>query len=189
MSEQPPVPEDPRPSLLARFGELLAGYPTDDAARRGALWRLAEPGRQLDANLLRLPPGAEVPAHAEPDLDVLLVGMGGAGELRDADGTVVAELGAGAAVWLPHGSRRSLAAGPDGVAYLTVHGRRPGMTIASGPPAGMRDPRNSQRPRTAPPAAVGEPACALARVCPECGHLEDGPRPPRCPRCGADLKD
>ncbi|WP_037574577.1 hypothetical protein [Phaeacidiphilus oryzae] len=183
MSEQPTDPEEPRPALLARFDDLLSESESESGpgAGRGALWRLSESGRQLDANLLRLPPGAEVPAHAEPDLDVLLVGFAGSGELRDADGGALA-LRAGAAVWLPHGSRRSLSAGPDGLAYLTVHRRRPGMTIASEPPP-------SFLAATAPQDQGGEPACALNRVCPECGHLEDGPRPPRCPRCGTAFTD
>jgi hypothetical protein len=32
-------------------------------------------------------------------------------------------------VWLPHGSTRGVTAGADGLAYLTVHRRRPGMQI------------------------------------------------------------
>jgi rubrerythrin len=31
----------------------------------------------------------------------------------------------------------------------------------------------------------GDPACWLSRVCPECGRLDDGPPPDRCPGCGA----
>jgi hypothetical protein len=32
-------------------------------------------------------------------------------------------------LWLPHGSTRSITAGPQGLAYVTVHRRRPGMQI------------------------------------------------------------
>ncbi len=35
--------------------------------------------------------------------------------------------------WMPRGSVRSLAAGTDGLAYVTVHSRRPGMQIRSRP--------------------------------------------------------
>lgn len=99
-------------------------------AERGALWRLAEPARQLDSNVIRLPPDAGVDAHVEPDLDVLVCVVGGSGGLETAEGRQ--DLGPGAVVWLPHGSRRALAAGPEGLVYLTVHRRRPGLTVAPG---------------------------------------------------------
>ncbi|MET7292987.1 AraC family ligand binding domain-containing protein [Streptomyces griseoloalbus] len=98
-----------------------------DGPSAGALWRLAEPGRQLDANVVRLPPGHRVDTHREPDLDVLLHVLEGAGTLTGADGPH--PLPAGTLTWLPHGSTRSLAAGPEGMTYLTVHRRRPGMRI------------------------------------------------------------
>lgn len=79
-----------------------------DGASAGALWRLAEPGRQLDANVVRIPPGQEVGTHREPDLDVLLLVLAG------------------------HGT---LTAGPEGLTYLTVHRRRPGMRIQRRDPA------------------------------------------------------
>lgn len=110
--------------LLADLDRCL-----DDAAegRRGALWRLAEPARQLDANLIRLPPGSEVPVHMEPDVDVLLLAVSGHGTLHTDTGPVA--LSAHSLAWLPHGSRRSLTAGPDGLAYVTVHRARTGMQI------------------------------------------------------------
>ncbi|MEU9351342.1 AraC family ligand binding domain-containing protein [Streptomyces griseoloalbus] len=98
-----------------------------DGPSAGALWRLAEPGRQLDANVVRLPPGHRVDTHREPDLDVLLHVLEGSGILTGADGPH--PLPAGTLTWLPHGSTRSLAAGPEGMTYLTVHRRRPGMRI------------------------------------------------------------
>lgn len=95
----------------------------------GALWKLAEPGRQLDANLIHLPRGQRVATHAEPDLDVLLLVLAGDGVLGSADETI--QLTSGTMLWLPRGSSRSLAAGDDGMSYLTVHRRRPGMQIRS----------------------------------------------------------
>jgi hypothetical protein len=38
-------------------------------------------------------------------------------------------LAEGVLLWLPHGSTRSITAGPQGLAYVTVHRRRPGMQI------------------------------------------------------------
>jgi quercetin dioxygenase-like cupin family protein len=91
------------------------------------LGRLAEPGRQLDANVVRLPTGQRVDTHAEPDLDVLLLVLSGGGTLGTAEGS--RQLTEGTLLWLPHTSSRSLAAGEDGLCYLTVHRRRPGMQI------------------------------------------------------------
>ncbi|MEU1082976.1 AraC family ligand binding domain-containing protein [Streptomyces sp. NPDC005908] len=113
----------PLPRILCDTAALAA---VDDAAA-GALWRLAESGRQLDANVVRLPPGHRVDTHREPDLDVMLLVLSGHGTLTAPDGEH--PLPAGTLTWLPHGSTRSLAAGDDGLTYLTVHRRRPGMTI------------------------------------------------------------
>ena len=41
-------------------------------------------------------------------------------------------------MWLPHNSARSITAGRDGLTYLTVHRRRPGMQIR---PAAKPDER------------------------------------------------
>ncbi|MFB7399094.1 hypothetical protein ACH43Y_06945 [Streptomyces rubiginosohelvolus] len=152
------------PRVLARIAGLLAAAAPDE---RGALWHLAEPGRELDANLVRLPPGAEVGEHQEDVLDVLLVVLAGAGSVRAGDGQVL-DLAAGAVLWLPRTSRRALTAGPDGLTYLTVHRRRPGLAIK--PPSGAYE--------------GGEGPCMLDRVCPECGRLSQDPAPVFCSRCG-----
>lgn len=94
----------------------------------GAVWKLAESDRQLDANLVHLPAGRSVDAHAESALDVMLVVVSGSGELESGEGEKLA-LAAGRVLWLPRGSRRSLSAGDEGLLYLTVHRRRPGMSI------------------------------------------------------------
>ncbi|MCH0542991.1 AraC family ligand binding domain-containing protein [Streptomyces sp. MUM 203J] len=116
----------PVPGVPARMPDLVRSMP---AERGGVLWKLAAEGRQLDANVVRLAPGAEVAAHVEPDLDVLLYVVNGSGRLDAADGP--SPLEGGSVVWLPRGSRRSLVAGAHGLDYLTVHLRRPGMTIRS----------------------------------------------------------
>lgn len=94
-------------------------------------WRLAEAGRQLDANVLNLRAGQCIGSHTETDLDVLMVVVAGSGTMTINGGPL--PLTPGALVWLPRGSTRSLAAGADCLAYLTVHRRRPGMQIRSGP--------------------------------------------------------
>ncbi|WP_103534911.1 hypothetical protein [Streptomyces sp. SM11] len=153
------------PRILAVLDELLAAT---EPGERGALWQLAEPGRELDANLVRLPPGAEVGEHQEDVLDVLLVVLEGGGSVRTAGGGPVLELEPSTVLWLPRTSRRALAAGPDGLLYLTVHRRRPGLAIK--PPGGAYE--------------GGEGPCALDRVCPECGRLSQDPAPVFCSRCG-----
>ncbi|GAA2803759.1 hypothetical protein RMN57_00315 [Kitasatospora sp. CM 4170] len=100
-----------------------------DAA--GALWRLTGDDRQLDANVVRLRPDATVAEHVEPDLDVLVVGLSGEGALRCA-GTLH-DLRPGVLRLLPRGAARGVSAGPDGVVYLTVHRRRPGLAIRPRP--------------------------------------------------------
>lgn len=83
---------------------------------------------------VQLAAGESIAQHAEPELDVLLVVSSGTGMLADAEGERL-PLTAGTTAWLPRGSSRSLSAGAAGLSYLTVHVRRPGMRIASRPPA------------------------------------------------------
>ncbi|MDX3379305.1 hypothetical protein PV390_33430 [Streptomyces sp. ME02-6991-2A] len=153
------------PRVLAVLDDILASASPDE---RGALWRLAEQGRELDANVVRLPAGAEVGEHQEDVLDVLLVVVEGGGRLRTGGGGL--ELGPSTVVWLPRTSRRALAAGPDGLTYLTVHRRRPGLAVKA--PGGESAYEG------------GEGPCMLDRVCPECGRLSEDPAPVFCSRCG-----
>ena len=109
--------------ILADVRELAG----DSLLPSGARWKLDEPGRELDANLIHLPPGQRVETHTEPELDVLLVVVAGSGTVDTPDGSK--SLADGNLVWLPRGSTRSIAAGKDGLSYLTVHRRRPGLQI------------------------------------------------------------
>ncbi|MFI5852875.1 hypothetical protein [Streptomyces parvulus] len=119
-----PAPGSPLPRVLCDTADVL---PLGDDGAAGALWRLAEPGRQLDANVVRVPAGGRVGTHTEPDLDVLLLVLDGEASLVCSDGD--RPLRQGLLTWLPHGAARGVVAGPDGVAYLTVHRRRPGMRV------------------------------------------------------------
>ena len=67
--------------------------------------------------------------HAGPDLDVLMLVVGGVGEVVGADAAL--PVAAGSLVWLPRRSQRSIVAGPDGLRYLTVHPRRPALSIGA----------------------------------------------------------
>ncbi|MFF4793081.1 hypothetical protein ACFY2M_25675 [Streptomyces sp. NPDC001276] len=118
-------PAGPEPRVLCDARALADAPPVPG----GVLWKLAESGRQLDANVVRLAPGTGVAPHREPDLDVLLFVVAGGGVLGAGTDDEPRQLTEGATVWLPHGSTRSLTAGPEGLAYLTVHRRRPGMRI------------------------------------------------------------
>ncbi|MFJ1898728.1 hypothetical protein [Streptomyces sp. NPDC088115] len=153
------------PEVLAVLDDLLADATPDD---RGALWQLAQQERELDANLVRLPPGAEVGEHQEDVLDVLLVVLAGSGRLIPGGGGAPLELTPTTVSWLPRTSRRALAAGPAGLAYLTVHRRRPGLAI---------------RPTVSAHEGAEAP-CSLDRVCPECGRMSQEPAPKYCGECG-----
>ncbi|WP_407938066.1 DUF2249 domain-containing protein [Nakamurella panacisegetis] len=97
----------------------------------GAVWRLEVGERQLDANVVHLPPGDQIAQHIGPDLDVLIVIVEGDGELLTETGTV--PLVVDALVWLPRRSQRSITAGALGLSYFSVHQRRPALSIGSAP--------------------------------------------------------
>ncbi|MEU2608317.1 MULTISPECIES: cupin domain-containing protein [Streptomyces] len=117
------------PASVPRVLCDIASLATAESAPAGAVWRLAESGRQLDANLVRIPPKGRVDTHVEPEVDVLLVVVAGEGTLDSEAGPQ--SLAPGCLTWLPRGTARSISAGDDGLSYLTVHRRRPGMRIRS----------------------------------------------------------
>ncbi|MFF4548529.1 hypothetical protein [Streptomyces sp. NPDC001435] len=122
-----PTAGQPEEAAVARLlcdVQALTGQLPESA---GVLWKLAESGRQLDANLVRLPAGGHIGTHSEPDLDVLVLIVTGDGVMDSPEGAL--PLTEGGLLWLPHGSTRSITAGPNGLAYVTVHRRRPGMQI------------------------------------------------------------
>lgn len=92
----------------------------------GAIWSLGH-GGDLDANVVRLRPGDTIGEHVNDEVDVLVVVWSGDGELT-SDGRSV-PLRSGVVVQIERGARRSIAAGPDGVTYLSVHRRRDGLSI------------------------------------------------------------
>ncbi|MBB2910645.1 uncharacterized protein (DUF2249 family)/quercetin dioxygenase-like cupin family protein [Streptosporangium becharense] len=110
----------PLPRLLCDTGAV----PPDAT---GTAWKLEVPQRDLDADITRLAPEATVDAHNGLDHDVLLHVLHGTGRLTTERGTL--DLRPGALVWLPRRSRRRLAAGPEGLGYLTVHRGRQALVL------------------------------------------------------------
>ena len=113
------------PRVLADTSSLLE--PETAANLEGAVWRIDIAQRQLDANVIRLGPDGRIDTHVGPDLDVLVHILRGSGEVVTATGPVAVT--PGALVWLPRKSRRAIVAGSQGLTYLSVHQRRPGLTI------------------------------------------------------------
>ncbi|MFI0353292.1 DUF2249 domain-containing protein [Actinomadura sp. 9N407] len=100
---------------------------TGAADTTGAIWKLRTRERDLDSNIIHLPPNGVIASHAGPDLDVLLHVLDGAGSLRTELGAL--ELRPGALVLLPRHSQREFTADARGLTYLTVHQRRQALTL------------------------------------------------------------
>lgn len=115
----------PLPRLLADTTDLGARPEEPDVT--GAVWKLEARDRDLDSNIIALPPGGGIAAHTGPDLDVLVHVLAGGGQLTTERG--VLDLRPGALLWLPRRSRRQFDAGPDGLRYLTVHQRRQSLVL------------------------------------------------------------
>lgn len=120
----------PLPRVVA---ETYALPDARDADTSGAVFRLTMGNRDLDSNVIALPPGGTIGEHEGPALDVLLHVISGGGVLGTEAGDVV--LFPGALVWLPRRSRRRFTAGPEGLRYLSVHQRKPGLGLSPRPDA------------------------------------------------------
>lgn len=120
----------PLPRVLVDTTDPTAdpmGAASTTAAAVGAVWRLEVKERDLDSNLIELPAGERIDAHAGPDLDVLVHVVSGGGRLVTEAGEV--DLRPGMLLWLPRRSQRAFLAGPDGLRYLTVHQRRQALQL------------------------------------------------------------
>lgn len=118
----------PLPRLLT---DTLALADERGADASGAVFRLTMGNRDLDSNVIALPPQGTISEHTGPDLDVLLHVISGTGTLATEGGEV--GLVPGALVWLPRRSRRQFTAGPQGLSYLSVHQRKPGLGLTPRP--------------------------------------------------------
>lgn len=115
----------PLPRILASTTALAAE--AGDPSASGAVWRLEARERDLDSNIIAIPPGGVIGAHAGPDLDVLIHVLGGSGTLTTERGSL--DLEPGVLAWLPRRSRREVSAGTGGLRYLTVHRRRQALVL------------------------------------------------------------
>lgn len=123
--EQPHI-DVQRLDLAAHLAEA------EEQQRAGVIASLV--GADLNVNLVRLMPDEHLEAHVNTEVDVLLVGIAGAGtvELDGGDES----LDAGSAIYVPKNARRAIRAGSQGVTYLTCHRRRGGL---------MPTPQNAAR--------------------------------------------
>ncbi|HEY2878131.1 DUF2249 domain-containing protein [Nocardioides sp.] len=117
----------PLPRVLVDTRSIVDGDGRDPE-EAGALWKLDVRERDLDSNVVAVPPGGAIDAHAGPDLDVLVHVLDGSGTVTTELGTTV-ELEPGVLLWLPKRSRRAFRAGDDGLRYLTVHRRRQALVL------------------------------------------------------------
>ena len=95
----------------------------DLAQRHGgmtALW--AQQSADLHINLLTFAPGTGVAEHVNAELDVLLVGVAGAGQVV-IDGATHA-LRPGTAILIPKHARRTIRSTEGAFSYLSCHRRR-----------------------------------------------------------------
>jgi len=115
----------PLPRILVDTTTITADPTAADAS--GAAWKLQARERDLDSNIIALPPGGTIDAHAGPDLDVLIHVLAGSGQLATELGTI--DLTPGALLWMPRRSRRQFTAGDQGLRYLTVHQRRQALVL------------------------------------------------------------
>lgn len=124
MTERP-TPDEPdgdEPRLLGDTAALAAAL---GEPRSGAVWRLTPEPRDLDANVVALPPHGQIAEHVGPDLDVLVHVIAGSGEATSGEARL--PLRPGTLMWLPRGARRGIRADATGLRYLTVHRHKHGL--------------------------------------------------------------
>lgn len=104
------------------------------SARAGVIWSGGE--TDLNANLVRFDAGDGVTTHVNEEVEILLVGVAGAGVV-EVDGRCH-HIGPGQALVIPRGARRAITAKSGGFAYLTCHRRRAGLWPTGLPRPGTR---------------------------------------------------
>ena len=100
------------------------------AGREGVVWAL-DVGEDLNANLVHFGAGRGVGEHGNDEVDVVFVGVSGAGFV-EVDGRAHA-LEAGKPVFVPKGVKRSTRGDSENIAYLTVHGWHGPLRIKAKP--------------------------------------------------------
>lgn len=102
----------------------------EQAAGSGPIW--GHESADLDITLLSWRAGAEIAAHVNDDVDVLLIGVAGTGDVSVGDETI--RLEPGRALLIPKGAARSFRCGSARWSYLSVHRRRRGLWPTVGSP-------------------------------------------------------
>jgi quercetin dioxygenase-like cupin family protein len=123
---EPPAARDPAgDQSSATIADLLS------AAGEGPVW--GTQSEDLNATLLVWGADHQTPRHVNEERDVLVVVL--AGSAKVTVGSRSDTVRSGQALLIPKGEPRELAAGGEGVRYLSVHRRRPPLQIAPAPPA------------------------------------------------------
>ncbi len=99
-----------------------------DRPRNGPQW--AHESEDLDLTLLTWENGRSIEAHINSEVDVVLLGVAGAGEVT-VDGKKH-ELTPGVALLIPKGAERAISATSESFRYLSVHRRRRGLMPTMG---------------------------------------------------------
>jgi quercetin dioxygenase-like cupin family protein len=112
--------------LSTKYSATIAEILASTKERTGVIWSLQE-SRDLNVNLVQFSEGEGVGEHRNDEVDVLLVGVSGSGEVR-INGTLHC-LSSGTLILIPKGSRRSTRGTSADFAYLTIHQRRGPLKI------------------------------------------------------------
>jgi quercetin dioxygenase-like cupin family protein len=102
----------------------------------GAQWSLSGE-RELEANVVHIPPGDGIGDHAS-GLDVVIVGIAGEGTVTA--GAEAWRLQAGVLIFVPRSLVRAIRSGGSGLTYLTIHRRRDdGLAVGGARPGAAGD--------------------------------------------------
>ena len=112
--------------VTTEYGATIAEILASSGERTGVVWDLQE-STDLNVNLVRFTEGEGVGDHVNDEVDVLLVGVSGYGEVFIDD--TLHCLYSGTLILIPKGVRRSTRAISTNFAYLTVHRRRGPLKI------------------------------------------------------------
>jgi quercetin dioxygenase-like cupin family protein len=123
MRSQPPQQSQQSQQRVERLDLTARQADATEQRRAGVIGSLV--GADLNVNVVRLEADEILAAHINTEVDVLLVGISGAGLVELDDGAE--PLDAGSALYVPKGVRRTIRAGSQGVIYLTCHRRRGGL--------------------------------------------------------------
>jgi quercetin dioxygenase-like cupin family protein len=120
--------------LPTQYSATIAEKLASTEERTAVIWSLQE-SRDPNVNLVQFTRGEGVGEHVNDEVDVLLVGVSGSGDVR-INGTLHC-LSSGTLILIPKGARRWTRGTSANFAYLTVHQRCCPMKI--------RVPRRDQK--------------------------------------------